>query len=169
MSRFLSLMGLSLIGLTQFASVYAYSGDRQERSNRIRESRPADLVVLMKKPHVGGDYLLGMYALEKDKFDLELRRFKLWREWPHDLKVHSESARCNIYEPLRVKQDSDAIYVRRINPGGLISEVNREDHLVWWAACVPELAGKDPEKLHSKALSLGYPTNLIESQEILLP
>jgi hypothetical protein len=46
-------------------------------------------------------------------------------------------------------------------------EGNREDHLVWWAACVPEVAGTDPATLREKALELGFSTLLSERQEQL--
>ena len=55
-------------------------------------------------------------------------------------------------------------YVRSLNPDGLITEFNREDHLVWWAACVPEVAGTDPATLRQKALDLGFST-LIPKQQ----
>ena len=54
-----------------------------------------------------------------------------------------------------------------VNPGGSVNASNREDHLVWWAACVPEMAGTDPATLREKALSLGYSTLIPERQELL--
>ena len=62
---------------------------------------------------------------------------------------------------------SVAVYVRTINPGGPVNDTNREDHLVWWAACMPQLAGTDPATLRDKALSLGYSTLIPERQEQL--
>jgi len=38
---------------------------------------------------------------------------------------------------------------------------------VWWAACHPTLAGKEPETLGEQARELGYSTQLIESEEVL--
>ena len=58
-------------------------------------------------------------------------------------------------------------YIRKLNPGGPVRATAREDHLVWWAACHPELAGQDPVSLTDKARELGYSTLLIESQEVL--
>ncbi|WP_320673603.1 hypothetical protein [Prochlorococcus sp. MIT 1341] len=149
-------------------AVEAFEVSRQKSSSeKMKKLRPPNLVVLIKKPDLGGDYVLGMYEVEIDKRDQSLRRFKLWEEWPYNLKVRRESVRCNSEGPLRVKRDSKSIYVRRLNPGGLITPVNREDHLVWWAACVPEMAGVDPSTLKKKALSLGFSTFLVEKQEVL--
>ena len=68
---------------------------------------------------------------------------------------------------MRVKRTPLAVYVRTLNPGGSITDVNREDHLVWWAACVPEVAGTDPATLRQKALDLGFSTLISEQQEQL--
>ncbi len=163
-SRFIAL---SLIALYCFAGIPAESYGRKEAMEKRKKLRPPELLTLLIKPHAGGDYLLGMYEVEKGESDKSLRRFKLWQEWPYELKVHTESVRCNHETPLRVKRDSIAIYVRRLNPGGEITQFNREDHLVWWAACFPEMAGVDPATLGNKARALGYSTNLIENQEIL--
>ena len=106
-------------------------------------------------------------GLAIDEANGDLRRFKLWQEWPEELKVRSETVRCNTERPIRVKRDSKAIYVSSLNPGGKITSVNLEDHMVWWAACFPEMAGVDPSKLTKKAVSLGFSTGLIENQEVL--
>ncbi|MFL0744309.1 MAG: hypothetical protein AB8A48_08790 [Prochlorococcus sp.] len=168
MLRYLRIAGLSLTALFFFCIPPTEAIDREEVIEQMKKNRPANLVVLIKRPDVGGDFLLGLYALKKDKSDPDLRRFKLWKEWPYDLNVHTESVRCNPEEPLRVTRDGRAIYVRRLNPGGVVTPVNREDHLVWWAACVPELGGTDPATLKDRALSLGYSTVLVESQEVLV-
>ena len=107
-----------------------------------------------------------MYSLEQDEADPDLRRYKLWQESFDDLNIYSETVRCSLDEPIRVKRDSTSIYVRRLNPGGVVSQVNQEDHLVWWAACVPDLAGSDPSTLKKAALARGYTTGLVEYQEV---
>ena len=56
---------------------------------------------------------------------------------------------------MRVTRDQTAIYLNRLNPGGLITSANREHHLVWWAACEPEHAGEDPSLLTEKAKAVG--------------
>ena len=96
-----------------------------------------------------------------------MRRYQIWEESPSDLNIYFESVDCSASSPVRVKRTATAVYVRTINPGGPVNDTNREDHLVWWAACVPELAGTDPVTLRDKALSLGYSTLIPERQEQL--
>ncbi len=158
---------LSLVALCSFLTVPLEASASKSSIEEIRKLRPPKLVVLIQKPALGGDYVLGIYGVEIDENDENLRRYKIWEEWSYNLKVRSESVRCNPEGPLRVKRDSMAIYVRRLNPGGLITSANQEDHLVWWAACVPEMAGIDPSTLKGKALSLGFSTGLVEKQEVL--
>jgi hypothetical protein len=102
-----------------------------------------------------------------DPADPDLRRYKLWRESPENLIIPTESVSCSRTDPMRVTRDKSAIYLQRLNPGGLVTSANRENHLVWWAACEPELAGEDPSALKEKAKSLGFSTLQVESQEIL--
>ena len=99
--------------------------------------------------------------------DPQSRRYRLWEESPDDLNVYYESVRCSPSRPLRVKRTASAVYVRTINPGGAVADRNREDHLVWWGACVPEVAGTDPALLRQKALDLGFSTLIPERQEQL--
>ena len=141
--------------------------ERKDVIERMKKLRPADLVILIRKPDLGGEYLFGMYSVEQDEEDPDLRRFKLWQESFDDLNIYSETVRCSPDEPIRVKRDATSIYVRRINPGGTVTKVNQEDHLVWWAACVPGLAGVDPATLKKAALVRGYSTGLVEYQEVL--
>ena len=110
---------------------------------------------------------LAIFAINSDPADPELRRFKLWQEYADDLVVPSESVSCSREEPLRMTRDNNAIYIRKLNPGGPLRLSSREDHLVWWAACHPTLAGKEPESLGEQARDLGYSTQLIESEEVL--
>ncbi len=156
---------LILVSSFSFQSLVAM--DRQEVIEKMKKLRPSDLVILLRKPDLGGDYILGMYSVEKDDLHPYLRRFKLWEESPLDLNVYSETVSCKPEEPIRIKRDGRAVYVRRLNPGGAVTVANREDHLVWWAACSPDFAGVDPSTLKKEALKLGYTTVLIESQEIL--
>ena len=158
------ISSLSLLMLS--AAVQAVPVDRQSLLEQMKAMRPVDLVVLDQRD--GADaYTLGIFAINKDPADPELRRFKLWQEYADDLVVPSESVSCSREEPLRVTPDNDAIYIRKLNPGGPLRLSTREDHLVWWAACHPTLAGKEPESLGEQARELGYSTQLIESQEVL--
>jgi len=148
------------------AAVQAVPVDRESLLEQMKAMRPVDLVVLDQRD--GADaYTLGIFAINKDPADPELRRFKLWQEYADDLVVPSESVSCSREEPLRMTRDNNAIYIRKLNPGGPLRLSTREDHLVWWAACHPTLAGKEPESLGEQARELGYSTQLIESQEVL--
>ena len=122
----------SLSLLMASAAVHAVPVDRESLLEQMKAMRPVDLVVLDQRD--GADaYTLGIFAINSDPADPELRRFKLWQ----------------------------------LNPGGPLRLSTREDHLVWWAACHPTLAGKEPESLGEQARELGYSTQLIESQEVL--
>ena len=160
----------SLISLLALGNFYYISGpsiNAETLFKQIEQAHPNNLKVLLRKPKFKGEYLLGIYGIEKDAFDEEVRRFKLWHQNASTIKIAIETVRCSPEEPLRVKRDKTNIYLRRINPGGIITSANREDHLVWWAACFPELTGKNPSELKEKAKSMGFSTFLAESQEIL--
>ena len=139
---------------------------REKVLEQMRASRPADLVVLETR-ELGGTSLLGIFAIREDSADPDLRHYKLWRESPENLIIPTESLSCSRTEPMRVTRDQTAIYLDRLNPGGLITSANREHHLVWWAACEPSHAGQDPSALTDKAKALGFTTLQKESQEIL--
>ena len=141
--------------------------DRQEVLEQMRKSRPQDLKVLIEEPDAGGPRIIGIYAVRTPSTTGTARRYQIWEESPSDLNIYFESVDCSPSSPLRVKRTATAVYVRTINPGGPVNDRNREDHLVWWAACVPELAGTDPATLRDKALSLGYSTLIPERQEQL--
>ena len=158
------ISSLSLVMVS--AAVQAVPVDRESLLEQMKAMRPVDLVVLDQRD--GADaYTLGIFAINSDPADPELRRFKLWQEYADDLVVPSESVSCSREEPLRMTRDNDAIYIRKLNPGGPLRLSTREDHLVWWAACHPTLAGKEPESLGEQARELGYSTQLIESEEVL--
>ena len=158
------ISSLSLLMVS--AAVQAVPVDRESLLEQMKAMRPVDLVVLDQRD--GADaYTLGIFAINQDPADPELRRFKLWQEYADDLVVPSESVSCSREEPLRMTRDNNAIYIRKLNPGGPLRLSTREDHLVWWAACHPTLAGKEPESLGEQARELGYSTQLIESQEVL--
>jgi hypothetical protein len=141
--------------------------EREELLEQMKRMRPADLIVLETKPMAGGEFTLAIFAIKGDDSDPDLRRYKLWKEYPNDLVVPTESVNCSTTEPLRVTRDKKAIYIRRLNPGGVVNDSNREDHLVWWAACVPAEAGKDPATLADQARQLGYSGLLTETTETL--
>ena len=162
--RLVSILGLLAVSAVQ--PLMAEGISRDEILEQMKSMRPLDLVVLKGK-NVGDDYTLGIFAIKRDPSNPELRQFKLWQEYSDNLLIPSESVDCSAEEPVRVTRDKEAIYIRKLNPGGPVRATAREDHLVWWAACHPELAGQDPVSLTDKARELGYSTLLIESQEVL--
>ena len=160
------ITSLSLLAISVVQPGWADKSVRQKVLEQMRASRPADLVVLETR-EVGGTSTFGIFAVQVDSADPELRRYKLWRESPENLIIPTESVSCSRTEPMRVTRDKTAIYLNRLNPGGLITPANREHHLVWWAACEPQHAGADPSALREKAKALGFSTLQNESQEML--
>jgi len=160
------MTGLSLLAISGVQPGFAEPSLREKVLEQMRASRPADLVVLETR-ELRGTSLLGIFAIQVDATDPDLRRYKLWRESPENLVIPTESLSCSRTEQMRVTRDQNAMYLNRLNPGGLITSANREHHLVWWAACEPEHAGEDPSSLTEKAKELGFSTLQKESQEIL--
>ena len=160
------VFSLGLLASAAFQPAVAEDVNREQLLEQMKAMRPVDLVVLdqIDEPQ---EYMLGIFAVRGDASDPEIRRFKLWQESADNLVIPTESVNCSRDEPLRVTRDTEAIYVRKLNPGGTRRASTREDHLVWWAACHPEFAGQDPVGLSDKARELGYSTELIESQEVL--
>ena len=112
--------------------------DRQEVLEQMKKSRPADP---------------------------KMRKYRIWEELPNDLNIYFESVNCRATNSPRLKRTATAVYVRNLYPCGPVSDTNHEDHLVWWAACVPEVAGTEPASLRQKALDLGYITLIPERQQ----
>ena len=160
------ISSLSLLAISVVPPGMAEQSLRQKVLEEMRASRPADLVVLETR-ELGRPSMLGIFAIEVDSADPDLRRYKLWRESSENLIIPTESVSCSRTEPMRVTRDQSAIYLQRLNPGGLVTAANRENHLVWWAACEPKLAGKDPSGLTEQAKALGFSTLQVESQEVL--
>lgn len=132
-----------------------------------QDSRPKGLVLLRQRQVAGGIQALGIYDIQPDPQQPGLWRVKLWDELPNTLVVRGESIRCSPAEPMRVTSDGSRFFLRALNPGGQINPSNRLDHLVWWATCFPEQAGKDPATLGPLARRLGYSGNLQESEQVL--
>ena len=166
MRAVLWISSVGLIASAVFQPAVAEGLDREQLLEQMKASRPIDLVVIDQREGANG-YTLGIFAIKGDAADPEMRRFKLWWEYSDNLVIPTESVNCGREEPLRVTRGTGAIFVRKLNPGGPMRATTREDHLVWWAACHPDLAGQEPAGLMQKARELGYSTQLIESQEVL--
>ena len=156
------LMGiLVLAGLLQ----PAWAGS-QTKSDPA-EARPEGLMVIWQRPVAYGTHLIGVYAVKADATNPGLFQIKVWDELPNDMSVISETIRCTPEAPMRVTSNGSNLIVRELNPGGPIHPGNRINHLVWWATCFPNQAGKDPATLGPVARQLGYSGALRESEQIL--
>lgn len=131
------------------------------------ESRPKGLVIIQDKPTLEGRRVVGVYGVSIDEKDPSLRRIKVWYELPNRVSVRSETIRCAPAGPMRISHDGTNLVMRELNPGGLITPFNREDHRIWWISCFPEQADADPATLRPLALKLGYNGNLQEKQTLL--
>jgi hypothetical protein len=132
------------------------------------QNRPKGMALLIERDVAGGKQALGVFGAEKDPAQPGLWRIKVWEELPNDVKVRHETVRCTPAAPMRITNDGRSLILRELNPGGAISSANRTDHLVWWATCFPEHAGKDPAGLAGLARQLGYSGHLVE-KELIVP
>jgi hypothetical protein len=105
--------------------------------------------------------------VQSDPANPGLRRVQLWRQQGTDVSLTTDTLGCSPAAPMRMTRQGDRWILRQLNPGGLITPANRNDHLVWWAVCHPDQAGRDPATLADLARELGYSGSLIESEQVL--
>jgi hypothetical protein len=129
--------------------------------------RPPGLVVLEERPSTEGLRVLGVYEVRPDPADADVRRVQLWQQQGHELRLSTDTLNCSATAPLRMTREGNRWIVRQLNPGGVVTPANRIDHLVWWAVCHPEQAGRDPAELGDRARQLGYSGGLRESEQVL--
>jgi hypothetical protein len=129
--------------------------------------RPADLVVLQDRVGRDGRQLIGVFGVVVDPAQPDLRRVRVWEELRDRVTISTDVVRCSPAQPMRMTGNATQLILRELNPGGAITLVNRMDHQIWWAACVPAQAGKDPATLGPLARQLGYSGNLQERQQVL--
>jgi hypothetical protein len=134
---------------------------------RSEDARPRTLVLLMERQGAGGKQAIGVYGITADPLQPGLFRVKVWDEQPNTVLVRNETIRCSPTEPLRVTSDGRNLFVRSLNPGGPITPANRIDHLIWWATCFPDQAGRDPATLAPLARQLGFSGKLLESEQVV--
>ncbi|MCH9714479.1 MAG: hypothetical protein K0U63_08030 [Cyanobacteria bacterium] len=130
-------------------------------------SQPPGLIVLDERPSQEGMRVLGIYGPRQDATSPELWRVSLWQQRGSNATVRTDTLRCSTTAPMRLSQDQDRWLLRELNPGGTITPANRVDHLVWWAVCHPDQAGRDPATLAELARQLGYSGTLRETEQIL--
>jgi hypothetical protein len=130
--------------------------------------RPADLKILVEKTTMReGTHWLGVYGRVAEPDQPGLWRVKLWREWSDRVEITTESIDCRPGRATRAGVTAGKVVVQTLNPGGPINPANRLDHLIWWATCFPEQAGRDPAGLGPLARSLGFDGLQPEHFEVL--
>jgi hypothetical protein len=130
-------------------------------------SRPPGLVVLEERPSQDGLRVLGIYGPRRDPASADLWRVSFWQQRGDAVTVRTDTVRCSASAPMRLTNESGRWQLTELNPGGAVHAGNRVDHLVWWAVCHPDQAGRDPAGLGELARRLGYSGSLRESVQIL--
>jgi hypothetical protein len=129
--------------------------------------RPPGLVLLDERTIPYGKEVTGIYAIRPADDIPQGKRLKLWQEKVNDVKVRNETVRCDQGSPARITSTGSQLVMVELNPGGAVGPHNRLSHLVWWAACFPDQAGKDPNSLQAVARKLGFSGMLIEREHLL--
>jgi len=129
--------------------------------------RPADLVILEERVGHEGKQVIGVFGREPDPSQPDVWRIRLWDEMQEDLTISTDVVHCSPSAPMRITGLDRKLILRELNPGGAITRRNRLDHLIWWAACHPDQAGRDPATLAPLARQLGYSGTLRESEQVL--
>jgi len=130
--------------------------------------RPPDLKILVEKTTMReGTHWLGVYGRVAEADQPGLWRVKLWREWSDRVEISTETIDCRPGSATRAGVTASKVVVQTLNPGGSINPANRLDHLIWWATCFPEQAGRDPAGLGPLARSLGFDGRQQEHFEVL--
>jgi hypothetical protein len=129
--------------------------------------RPPGLIVLEERPSQKGLRVLGLHSPKPDPTSPGLVRVSLWVQQGTNASVRIDTVRCSTTAPMRLTSEGERWLLRELNPGGAITTANRVDHLVWWAVCHPELAGRDPATLQGVARQLGYSGTLRETEQLL--
>ena len=111
--------------------------------------------------------MIGVHQARPDPRDPAARSIVVWVESPTEVKLAVDSLRCTPDGPLRLTRQGSRLLIKELNPGGAVTEANRLDHQIWWAACFPEQAGKDPASLTATARKLGFSGQLREQQQVL--
>jgi len=132
-----------------------------------RKPRPPGLVILQEKVSMAGTQVIGVFGATADPSLPGLWSVRVWDERRDQVFVATDKLRCSPDAPMRITGQGGQVLMRELNPGGPITPANRLDHLIWWAVCHPEHAGKDPAGLSAVARSLGYPGTLPEREQIL--
>ncbi|MFZ9607695.1 MAG: hypothetical protein ACO3AJ_09455 [Vulcanococcus sp.] len=169
MGRHLPLLALAaaLALPSAFPSPVAAEEERDGVFYKPSEQRPADLVVLREWSTIQGGHLIGVHGMKPDPNDPVARTIVVWVESPTGVQLAVDTLRCSPAAPMRLTKQGNRLLIKELNPGGPVTEANSLDHKIWWAACHPEQAGKNPASLAALAKQLGYSGALIEQQQVL--
>ncbi len=138
----------------------------ESRSNE--ENRPKGFRVLLDRVTHRGREVVGIYGLVPEPAQPGMWRVQVWEELDDRVTVATDKIGCSVTAPLRITGSSRRLIIRELNPGGVITPANRLDHLMWWAVCFPEQAGRDPAGLGPVARQLGYSGLLPEREQVVL-
>ncbi|MEB3165716.1 MAG: hypothetical protein VKO65_03505 [Cyanobacteriota bacterium] len=163
----LALLGLTGSGLAGRALAQQGGATGAAGDAPATPERPPGLVILQERTTLEGQQVIGVYGAVADPAMPELRSVRVWDQVRGRVVVATDRVRCSREAPLRITGQGGRVFMRSLNPGGPITAANRLDHLIWWAVCHPELAGRDPAGLAAEARRLGYPGTLPEREEIL--
>lgn len=163
-----ALPGLLLLGPRPAAAQTSLgASDASNPFRSAEQQRPAGLVLLREWQTMAGTHAIGVYDTKPDPRDASARTIVVWLETPDGVKLAVDTLRCSPQAPMRLTRQGRDLLIKELNPGGAVSEANRLDHQIWWAACFPEQAGKDPASLAAQARRLGYSGTLREQQQVL--
>jgi hypothetical protein len=127
--------------------------------------------VLEKKFTLKGRWRLGVFGRQPDPGQAGVWRIKVWEQTEDRVFVSTDVLNCGPSQPMRITGGSGGtrglLILRELNPGGPITRSNRLDHQIWWAACFPEQAGKDPATLGPEARRLGFSGALVEREQVV--
>ncbi|MDM7952429.1 MAG: hypothetical protein QUV07_04310 [Cyanobium sp. CZS 25K] len=140
----------------------------QDDSRSNAENRPKDFRVLQDRVTHRGREVVGIYGLVSEPAQPGMWRVQVWEELDDRVTVATDKIGCSLTSPLRITGTARRLIIRELNPGGVITPSNRLDHLMWWAVCVPDQAGKDPATLGPLARQLGYSGLLPEREQVVL-
>jgi len=165
LAALLSLLAASLPAAAQ-TSIGAPDASNPFRNSE--QQRPAGLVLLRQWQTMEGTYAIGVHDAKPDPRDPSARTIVVWLEEPSGVKLAVETLRCAPEAPIRLTRRGRDLLILELNPGGMVTESNRLNHQIWWAACYPEQAGKDPASLGPLARQLGYSGRLPEREQVVL-
>jgi hypothetical protein len=140
----------------------------QEPSRSNEENRPRGFRLLQDRVTHRGREVVGIYGLVAEPTQPGMWRVQVWEELDDRVTVATDKIGCSVAAPLRITGTSRRLIIRELNPGGVITPANRLDHLMWWAVCFPDQAGRDPAGLGPLARQLGYSGLLPEREQVLL-